>query len=230
MSRPNRLDELRALLRQRSVAVRSSQATRDGCQLWPPGGLASGEVSEWIADQHGSGAAVLALATVRRQLADDSHCLVIDPWGEVSPVALEQMGWNLSRVVFARAQEPAEVLWTVEQGLGSRGVELVFCRLSKLPAVAFRRLKLAAETGGSRCVLIRQPEALRETSWADVRLLVSPLPSPCWRRRRLRVDVLKIRNGLPGGAVQLELNNETGHVRVVSELAHSADHRRAAGA
>jgi len=47
-------------------------------------------------------------------------------------------------------------------------------RLSWLEA---RRLQLAAEQGGGLGLLIR-PEAVRhQPSWADVRLLVEPLPT-----------------------------------------------------
>ena len=234
-STPN-LDELRAWLRRRSGADGSAsqlshlrRAPMDR-SAWPPAGLAPGEVAEWIATDEGSGAMDLALSSVRSECAADLRWLVVDPLGESYAPAWESMGYRLSQVVFVTARDPAQALWAVEQGLRSRGVDGVLGRLAKISPVAFRRLKLAAETGGTRCLLVRGAEALREASWADIRLLVSPLTSPTWQNRRFQVKTLKLKNGVPGGVVEVERDGEAGTVRVVSELADPADHRPAPGA
>ena len=114
----------------------------------------------------------------------------MDPLGELSPVAWEQADGELSQTVFVPGLEPGDALWVVEQGLRSRGVEIVVARLDRLTPVTFRRLKLAAETGDTRCLLLRMASALRETSWADLRVLVTPLSSLAWGQRRLQVEVL----------------------------------------
>lgn len=188
------------------------------------GTLEPGDVSEWIATQPGGGAADLALAVVRPQLRSGARWLVINPVEEVHPLALQRRGVDLARVLFLKPTSAAEALWAVEQGLRSRGVDIVWCGLAKLPPVTFRRIKLAAEVGESRCLLMRPPEALREGSWADRRLRISPLPSPYWNRRRMRVDVLKVRNGFVEAPFDVELDHETGAVRVVPQLADPADH------
>lgn len=187
------------------------------------GNLEPGDVSEWVAAQPGCGAAELALSVVRPQLRPGARWLVIDPVEEVHPLTLQRRGVDLARVLFLRPTSAAEALWGVEQGLRSRGVDIVWCRLSKLAPIAFRRIKLAAEAGESRCLLMRPPEALREGSWADRRLKISSLPSPCWSRRRMRVDVLKVRNGFAEEPFDVELDHETGAVRVVPQLADPAD-------
>ena len=187
------------------------------------GNLEPGDVSEWIATQPGCGAADLALSVVRPQLRPGARWLVVDPVEEVHPLTLQRRGVDLSRVLFLKPTSAAEALWAVEQGLRSRGVDIVWCRLPKLTPVTFRRIKLAAEVGESRCLLMRPPEALREGSWADRRLKISPLPSPSWNRRRMRVDVLKVRNGFVEAPFDVELDHETGAVRVVPQLADPAD-------
>ncbi|MBX3444547.1 MAG: hypothetical protein KF774_19255 [Planctomyces sp.] len=228
MSQSTSLHDLRALLQQGAGAFRSPlslprQRETGEHSSWLPKGLSAGEISEWIALEDGSGAAELALSSVCGQLPADSRWLMIDPQGETYAPALVQRGLDLSRVLLVQTQDAAEAFWAAEQGLRSRGVDVVCCRLPRLAPLAFRRLKLAAEAGESRCLLLRGPEALRETSWADVRLLVTPLLSPSWRRRHFRVEILKVKNSVPGRAAQAEFDDETGVVRVVSKLADSTD-------
>jgi hypothetical protein len=234
------VNDLRDLLRRRGWRAPDAHATAPtepfrkgdlrGLELVLSRGFAPGGVSEWVSLQEGSGAMELALSLACQRLPEEGRWLIADRTGEISPIALERMGLNLSRIAFVRPREQGDALWVIEQALRSRGIDVVFCHLSKLTPVVFRRLKLAAETGGSRCLLMRGADALREASWADIRLLVSPLFSPHWEIRRLRMEVLKIRNALPGKAILVELDHETNAVRVVSELADSAGLQRAAGA
>lgn len=237
-SRTERLQALRALVRERRQTLLVQPEFPADClprhSYWswlPAQCLDPGTVTEWCASCDGCGAFELALLTEKLLLPSQGRWLwVDDPAGGTYPIGLAGPGVALDRLVMVQPDNTADALWAVEQGLRSRGVDLVVCRLSRVSPVIGRRLKLAAEAGNSRCLLLRGPEALRETSWADVRLLVSPLPSPSWRRRRLQVELLKVRNGLPGGRVQVELDHETTAVRLVSELADPADLQRATGA
>ncbi len=198
--------------------------------LWE---LQSGMVQEWVATSEGSGVLELALWNARQSLHGQSiiaggRWLVVDT--TLSPVAMVERGIDLSRVVAVQVHEPTELLWAVEQGLRSRGVDLVICRVDRLPTVAFRRWKLAAEVGGTRCLVLRGADALREAGWADLRVRVTPLCSPDWDKRRSRIETLKVRNGLPGGVIEVEWDRETDCLRVVSVLADSTSTPCAAGA
>ena len=64
MAQVDRLQELRALLRQASGGVRTA-GEKNSAAVWPPGGLGTGTLSEWVAAETGSGAWELAVATVR---------------------------------------------------------------------------------------------------------------------------------------------------------------------
>ena len=95
----------------------------------------------------------------------------------------------------------------------------------------FRRLQLAAEEGGGLGLLVRPQGVQHEPSWAEVRLLVEPLPmSASGHARRMRIRVLRCRGGTGGSAVEVEINDETHTVHSVSRLAGDAVGRRAAGA
>lgn len=202
----------------------SSSLTRPGSQslTWPPPtGMQPGALSEWLAAVPGSGAGELAIATLRAVVPPSGRWLVIDPHGELSPAACAQWGVPLEQTVFVSVQTALEAGWVLEQALLSGGVSAVVARVDHLPTVVFRRLQLAAETSGTRGILLRSAAALREPSWADLRVLVTPEPSPRWSCRRLRVSLIKLRHGLPGGELTLELDHEANAVRVVSELADS---------
>ena len=215
---------------QRTVISAAGGGESQSGPLWD---LAPRTIQEWVATTEGSGAQELALCNARLSLRYQSvdaggRWLVVD--ADLSPVALAERGVDLSRVVSVRAPEPNDLLWTVEQGLRSRGVDLVICRVDRLPPVAFRRWKLAAEVGGTRCIVLRGIEALRESGWADLRVQVTPLCSTGWDTRRMRVETLKVRNGLPGEVIEVELDRETDRLRVVSVLADPAAAPCAAGA
>lgn len=221
----SQLDRLRRLLQQRTGTVRPSRSASSATvssTIWrPERGFQPGDVSEWIGAGTGSGTWELVLAMLRQESLHTGHWLIVDPAGELFAPAVRFRGWDLAQLVCVRHVAPPAAIWAVEQGLRSRGVDGVICQVSRLASVAFRRLKLAAETGGSRCVLLRELEALREPSWADLRCRVTSRSSATWRRRRLQVDILKLRHGLPGRVYQLELDHESGAVRVVPELADS---------
>lgn len=226
------LEQLRQLLQRKTDApvFRSSQQVCPEEDWLPREGLSPGNVSEWIAAERGGGAFQLAMRAVQRRLRAESRWLIVDADGDLFPTACEEMGRPLPQTVFVRGVSEAEALWTVEQSLRSRGVDAVCCWFDRLSPLVGRRLKIAAEAGTALCLVLRGPHALREPSHADMRVRVSPLPSPDWQRRRLQLEVLKIRNGFPGRVTQVELDDETGAVRVVSELADPATTHRATGA
>jgi hypothetical protein len=103
---------------------------------------------------------------------------------------------------------------------------------------------LAAETGGSLGFLLRPASCRAAPSWAEVRLLVSPVTAPRLSRkpscfpyasasdivRRLRLEVLHGRGGVDGQVIELELSDEADSVRLAARLADSASPARAARA
>jgi len=129
------------------------------------------------------------------------------------------------------ASAQADNLWALDQALRCAGVAAVLAWPEKLDGRTFRRLQLAAEQGGGLGLLVR-PEGVRhEPSWAEVRLVVEPLPAVGPHApRRLKVELLRSRGGASGGSVELELDDETHPLHLVSRLARPASHRRAAGA
>ncbi|MDW8266464.1 MAG: hypothetical protein RMJ52_14155, partial [Gemmataceae bacterium] len=67
-------------------------------------------------------------------------------------------------------------------------------------------------------LLLRPQTALAVPSFAWLRLLVAPLPVES-RHRRLRVEVVRCRGGRSGPTLLLEIDDATGAVRLLPELA-----------
>jgi hypothetical protein len=178
--------------------------------------------------------------------------VIIDPRREFYPPAAAALGIDPAQTIIVRPADEAAALWALEQTLRSRGVHAAFCRLGAINDRASRRLQLAVEHGGGRGVLVRPAYFRRQPSWADVRLLVRPVctrgarpdgtrlnvrhPSSLilhpssFPTRKLHIELLSLRGGVPGGVCEVELCHETGGVRVVAQLARAAPAVRAAGA
>ena len=146
---------------------------------------------------------------------------------QLSLVDRNTTGTGRSRMARARN----DFLWTLEQVLRSPAVGATVCSVEHLNDHVFRRLALAAQAGDGICFLRRPITVRRQATWADVRFLVQPRPSiQDDGVRRIRVQLLRCRNGLDGGAVELAICEQTSAVRLVSQLADPTSAQRAIGA
>ncbi len=76
-----------------------------------------------------------------------------------------------------------------------------------------------------------RPETARsEPVWADLRLLVTPMPGGRDETRRVRIDVLYHRGGWGGTFQVWEIDHAEGVVHLVSEVANSTPVEREARA
>jgi len=89
-------------------------------------------------------------------------------------------------------ESPDPTLWAMEQALRSRACAAALGWSDAAETTALRRLKLAAEEGGSLGILFRPAQRAREPSPAALRLLLEP------RDGALDVTILKCRGGTPG--------------------------------
>jgi hypothetical protein len=140
--------------------------------------------------------------------------VVVDRAGWFHPPAvlpwLDAGAAGATRLVVARPSRDDDEIWTIEQSLRCGGVAAVVAwpRLAAVwslergalqerrPAgrgglqqwtTAMRRWHLAARSTGSVGLFVRSPTALGEPSWAESRLVVSPLPGGALLERRLQV-------------------------------------------
>jgi protein ImuA len=173
------------------------------------------------------------MSVVQRE-RDQTALVVIDPCGEFYPPAAIACGIDLARLILVQPGNRPDRDWALDQTLRSAGVGAVWCWLDEADSRSLRRWQLAAEAGGAVGLLLRPESAREEPSFADVRLLVESAGlglslGKVGGPRRVRVEVLRARGTSGGGSVTLEIDDETGDVRLAAELADPTRERRATG-
>jgi hypothetical protein len=164
----------------------------------PGGGWPTASLIEVLLDETGLGEVQLflpALVACQRNTQDSNEApwlVWIAPPHEPYAPALAQQGIELGRLLVVRPSTATEALWAAEQALSSGVCAAVLLWLKGTDDRWLRRLKLAAEAGGSLGVLFRPARHRFESSPANLRLSLS--------RGSLgpRVDLLKVQGGRPG--------------------------------
>jgi len=229
-------------LPDRTAVVSSGCPALD--RILPENGFRRGTLVELLSGFPGSGAATLAFRAAACTCRDGRAAVVLDPRGEFYPPAAIAQGIEPARLIVIHPDNQADHTWALDQALrcpavavavawpdrtrhaprddGSRHAEHGGYG-SKLDGRTFRRLQLAVEQGGGLGLLIRPATVRNEPSWADVRLLVEPLP--CVQMaprgypvpfitRRMRVVLLRCRGGghrvpmVGEQAVEVEIDDE----------------------
>jgi protein ImuA len=203
----------------------------------PGGGLARGAMHEILGaggdEEDGVLAAVFAVYILGRLTRrSDGIALWCLPRADLYGPGLAAHGLDPGRVVLVQAQRDAEILWAMEEGLHAPGIMAVVGEVGTLPAVASRRLQLAAErSSGITAILLRRwrdgGQATRERalpSAAVTRWRIAALPSRPMRdepgvgRPRWRIELLRCRGG--GLACwEMEVPDATDHVSLAAALA-----------
>ncbi|MEZ6065106.1 MAG: hypothetical protein R3B90_05245 [Planctomycetaceae bacterium] len=168
------LDGGRPLLSSSAARLRST-GLRTLDQLLPERGVPAGTLIECLVDGNGSGGASLALLALARLLPERGGGIVIDPERTFYPLGLHGPRGQLEQLIVVHPNGPNETLWALEQSLRCSAAAVVVGWIDRLHPHAYRRLKLAAETGGGLGWLLRSDRYRTQPSWADIRLRIRPL-------------------------------------------------------
>lgn len=212
-SRLQLVDSLRRRMERLDGACRPEERVLStGClpldKLLPRGGLLRGTLVEWLAEHPGSGAGMLALMVARQACSEGRALAIMDRARRFYPPSVAAWGMDLENLLVLRPRSESEELWALEQVLRSPSVGAVWAPLARIDVREFRRLQLAAESGGTVGMLVRPADVRGEPSWAEAQFLVRPRASPGgWR---LHVEVTRSRGGTGGRSVELEINYQTG--------------------
>jgi protein ImuA len=205
-------------------------------RVLPGGGLARGALHEILGaggdEEDGALAAAFAADILGRLAAIASGMVLwclprLDLYGP----GLAAHGLDPARVVLVRASCDAEILWVMEEGLRAPGILAVVGEVGALPAVASRRLQLAAERSGITAFLLRRwrnaRQAARERilpNAAATRWRITAMPSRPAREEpgvgcpHWRLELLRCRGGKPA-CWEVEVTDATGHVSLAAALA-----------
>jgi protein ImuA len=189
-------DTLLAKLRERIGRIEHPAATVFGAlpygiaaidRALPGGGLARGASHEILGadgDEEDGALAPASAAYILGRLTGTADGMVLWrlPRPDLYGPGLAAHGLDPGRVMLVRALRDGEILWAMEEGLHAPGVVAVVGEVGTLPAVASRRLQLAAEHSGITAFLLRrwrdgartQSAECGDDPMADRRIAVSP--------------------------------------------------------
>jgi protein ImuA len=202
----------------------------------PGGGLARGALHEVLGvggdEEDGALAAAFAAGILARLTAAvDGMVLWCLPRPDLYGPGLAAHGLDPARILLVRAPRDAEILWVMEEGLRASGILAAVGEIGVLPAVASRRLQLAAERSGVTVILLRRwrdsGQAARERALpnaAATRWRIAAMPSRALRNEpgvgfaRWRVELVRCRGGEPA-CWEMEVTDATGHVSLAASLA-----------
>ncbi|HYF15377.1 MAG TPA: hypothetical protein VD971_09935 [Phycisphaerales bacterium] len=222
-------------LRRQLDDLQAGRATprRTACSDLLPFDLTHGRLHEWLGVQGDAASSrqwspplELLIELARRSMMQQGVGRVVWVGRSVHPyaVVLGQRGLEactlLARSLFVHAQHASERLWAADLSLRSR-VAAVIADGRAFDLRATRRLQLAAEAGGSMCLLARPPWEAGVLSAAATRWMVSFLRSPTMTRR-WSVELLRCKGMQPDDRARrarvLELDRATRALRVAPDV------------
>ncbi len=147
--------------------------------------------------------------------------------GRLSARGVQAMGADPGRLLSVAAGKTLDVLWCVEEGLRSGAVAAVVAAVSEASFTATRRLSLAAAEAELPALLL-MPHNRGGASAAQSRWRVASAPSapnrydpeaPGAPRWQVTLERARLAPEAVGRRFDLELEDETHHLRVVDRLA-----------
>ena len=107
-----------------------------------------GSLVEWLGDELGSGASVLALVAAREACQDGGTLVVVDRDATFYPPAAAAWQIDLQNTILVRPQNEKDEHWALDQALRCEHVAAVLAWSKRIDGYTFRRLQLAAKTSG----------------------------------------------------------------------------------
>lgn len=151
----------------------------------PGGGWPVGALVELLAPRPGIGELRL-LQPALRELGKRPVVLVQPPHVPNAP-GLAHTGLSLANLLWLRAPQLADALWSIEQILRAGTCGAVLAWLPQVPTPALRRLHLAAQSSDTLLFALRPLTCAREASPAVLRLALHPAADG------MRIDIVKRR-------------------------------------
>jgi protein ImuA len=203
--------------------------------ITPGSGLTTGAIHEllWTPDD---GAPLHFAMHLARRNIDRGAIVFCDDRQEIYPPAIAAMNIPLDRVYLLRPQKREDVIWSIGECLGCKGVAATVATIDRLSRIEARRLQLAAERGGGVGLLLRpmirtQAGAQAPQIYAAAtRWVVAPARGER-TIQRWEVKLIHGHGGRVGQTVILEHSRETNLMRTLEKLAdRSLETRLATGA
>ena len=143
-------------------------------------------------------------------------CVWINSSPTVFPPALKAFGIEPDKIIFIEIKNVKDALWTIEESLKCDGLAAVVGELRELSFTESRRFQLAVEQSRVTGFIIRDHPGNLNINACVSRWRISPLSSssennlPGIGFPRWNIELLKIRNGIPG-SWQMEWSHRRFH-------------------
>jgi len=173
--------------------------------ILPAGGFRGGTLIEWLAAEHGVGATALAFQAAREAMRGGRPLVVVDQAGHFFPPALS-MDFDRNHLLLVRTPRAVDADWACDQALRTSGMGAVLTWLDVCDERRLRRWQLAAERSGALGLIVRHLSHQPEACFSDVRMLVTSLGA---EGRRVRLELLRTRQGRPGAVAEVSLDDDT---------------------
>jgi protein ImuA len=245
---PQLLNQLAARIREIEANARSLAPTSVPLgipaleDVFPDKCLPAGSLVELLSTAEGAGAWTLALLMAKQACGEQKILVIADGQCCFYPPAAFRLGLDLHRTLVLRTKRREDALAALVQSLRCAAVGAVLGSLDRLTSAEYRSLQLAAETGGGIGFLLRPAAARRAPSFAAVRLLVAPkrgresfpqrrrharaigeeTAPDSFFRRRIQIEVVRMRGRKASQSFVLEIDDETGHVYLPAPVAAPA--------
>lgn len=216
-------DALRRALGRRqisSVCNRRLCTGLDGLdEIAPQGAFQCGAVHELLWPQKSIYPTSLALLLAVAAQKNGGAVAWSDPNRELYLPALSAAGIDLGRLILLRCRNRADQLWAIAECLRCLGVCMTIAAVDRLGQIDARRLQLAAERGGGVGLFMRPyAPGVNDYYAAATRWLFQPAPGN-ERVQRWKIQLLHGHGGQIGKVLLLEVDRETGALRVSAPLA-----------
>jgi len=137
-------------------------------------------------------------------MQDGAACVWISTARRLFPASLRSFNVEPERIIFMDVATEKDALWIMEEALRCEGLAAVVAEVDGISLVESRRLQLAVEESGVTGFILRKDPRRTASTIATARWQISPLPSeleegmPGLGFPRWQVELLKVRNGIPG--------------------------------
>jgi len=155
-----------------------------------------------LEDAAASGGFISALLAVL--MKNNGVCLWISTQRKIFPPSLITFGLSPERIIFIDLQNERDVLWATEEALKCESLAAVVTELDEISFAQSRRLQLVIEKSRVTAFVIRKNAEKLSSTLAAARWRISAMPSvaidglPGLGFPRWHVELLKVKNGIPG--------------------------------
>lgn len=173
---------------------------------FPNGVFPTGSIHEMLCSTREHTAATTGLlgGVLAALMKNGGACLWISTNRRLFPPAMDHFSAAPEKIIFIDVEREKEVLWVMEEALKCDGLAAVIAEIRQITFAQSRRLQLAVESSKVTGFLLRTDLRKLTTNVCVARWQVSSLPSvlqddmPGVGYPRWQVELLRVRNGLPG--------------------------------